>query len=123
MAQELESGVETSHPGVARVNRVGKLMDSAIRVPGTDIRIGLDPILGIVPVVGDAVSTGLSIYIIIEAIRAEVPHSTLVRMLSYLAVDSVVGSVPILGTVFDVFWRANKWNARLLMDHVEGQVE
>jgi len=121
MEQELIDidGAEASSPAVRRVSRLADLLDDSIRVPGTNYRVGLDPILGILPGAGDAISTVFSLYIVLEAFRADVPQSTLVRMLSYVAIDAVVGSVPILGVVFDSFWRANEWNARLLADHLE----
>lgn len=108
-----------THPGVRRVKRMGHLLDEAIHVPGTNATIGLDPILGIVPGVGDAVATLFSLYIVLEAVWAGVSGSTLLRMLAYIGVDAVVGSIPVVGTIFDAFWKANKWNARLLESHVE----
>lgn len=106
---------------VKRANWVGKSLDDAVRIPGTDFRIGLDPILGILPGAGDAVAALLSLYIVGEAIRAGVPRSTVLRMLAYVGVDAVVGSVPILGTIFDAAWKANVWNARLLSRHYQQQ--
>lgn len=110
---------ERTHPSVRRANRVGTLLDEAITVPGTNVKIGLDPILGIVPGVGDGFAALLSLYIVFEGYRAGVSRSTLLRMLGYIGVDTVIGSVPVLGPVFDTFWKANTWNARLLRSHVE----
>ena len=93
-------------------------MDDAFRVPGTEFRIGLDPILGILPVVGDGVATLFSLYVVAEAAVAGVPQRTLLRMLAVVAVDTVVGSVPVLGPVFDAAWKANRWNVRTLERHV-----
>lgn len=115
----VESTGEVTHPGVRRVKRMGHLLDDAIRVPGTNATIGLDPILGIVPGVGDSVATLFSLYIVFEAFRTGVSRSTLLRMLAYIGVDAVVGSIPVVGTIFDAFWKANMWNARLLESHVE----
>jgi hypothetical protein len=114
-----ETGVEreVTPPAVKRATWVGRSLDDAVKIPGTDFRIGLDPILGILPGAGDAVAALLSLYIIVEAIRAGVPRSTVLRMLAYIGVDAVVGSVPVLGTVFDAFWKANMWNAKLLARH------
>lgn len=110
---------DAEDPVVRRVRRVGELLDSAITIPGTNFTVGLDPILGILPVGGDAVATALSLYIVAEAYRADVPRDVLVKMLLYIGVDAVVGSVPVLGTIFDAFWKANEWNAKLLAAHVE----
>lgn len=97
-----------------RVHRVGDLLDEAFRVPGTDYRVGLDPVLGILPVAGDSVATVISLYIVVEAARAGVSRSTLALMTGLVAVDAVIGSIPVLGTIFDAVWKANKWNVSLL---------
>lgn len=115
----VERAEDVTHSSVRRVNRMGRLLDEAIRVPGTNVKIGLDPILGIVPGVGDGVATLFSLYIVLEAVRAGVSRSMLLRMLANIGVDAVVGSIPVVGPVFDAFWKANKWNARLLESHVE----
>lgn len=93
-----------------RVRTVAGLMDEAVRVPGTSFRVGLDPILGVVPGAGDAVAAGVSLYIVAEAANLGVPLTTIVRMLANVAVDSVGGSVPVVGVLFDAYWKANKWN-------------
>jgi hypothetical protein len=105
---------------VERVRAFGWLLDDAIPVPGTDFRVGLDPILSIVPVVGDLLGALLSLYPVIEAYRLGVERKTLARMLALIAVDAGVGSVPVLGTLFDAVWKANEWNVRTIERHVEG---
>jgi hypothetical protein len=102
-----------------RVRTVSRLLDDAVRVPGTDFRIGIDPILGVLPVAGDAVAMLLSLYPVLEAYRLGMSRAALAKMLSLVAVDAVVGSVPVLGPVFDAFWKANKWNLRTLERHIE----
>ncbi len=97
-----------------RVQTVTRLLDEAVRIPGTEVRIGLDPILSILPVAGDAAGAVLSLYPVVEAYRLGVPSRTLLLMLSLVAVDAVIGSVPILGTVFDALWKANQWNYGLM---------
>ena len=120
MEQDALVGDETAtSPAVRRVNKMGELLDSGIRIPGTNVTVGLDPILGIVPGAGDAVATGISLYIVFEAFRAGVPQEVLLLMILNVAVDAVIGSVPVLGTVFDAFWKANEWNASMFADHVE----
>lgn len=118
---EPDAATGATDPALRRVRAVSSLLDSSIRVPGTDYRVGLDPILGILPGVGDSVATLISLYIVLEAVRADVPASTLLRMLLYVGVDAVIGSIPVLGTVFDAAWKANEWNARLLASHLEDQ--
>lgn len=97
-----------------RVRVAARLLDSAVRIPGTDVRIGLDPVLSLVPIVGDALGAVLSLYPVLEALRLGVSRRTIATMVATVAVDAVAGSVPVLGTVFDALWRANEWNYRLL---------
>lgn len=97
-----------------RIEWVGDLLDEAVPVPGTDYRVGLDPILGILPVGGDAVAMVISLYIVGEAARMGVSKSKLALMIGLVAVDAVVGSIPVIGTVFDAVWKANKWNVGML---------
>jgi len=94
---------------------VGHLLDDAVRVPGTNVRVGLDPLLGILPVAGDTVAAALSLYIVVESARLGVSTATMLRMLGNVAVDLVVGSVPILGDLFDAAWRANRRNVELAL--------
>jgi hypothetical protein len=101
-----------------RARYVAELMDSAFTIPGTDIDVGLDPILGILPAYGDAVSGLVSLYIVAEGARAGVPKGKLARMLLNVGVDVTVGSVPVLGTVFDAFWKANVWNVETIQEHL-----
>lgn len=98
---------------------MSRLLDDAVRIPGTDVRVGLDPVLGILPVVGDSVAGLLSAYIIFEGYRADAPATLLAKMVALVAVDTVVGSIPVLGPVFDTFWKANTWNVDMLASHLE----
>ena len=116
---------QADEAALRRVRTVAGLMDEAVRVPGTDYKVGLDPILGIVPGGGDLVSAGVSLYIVAEAAYLGVPLSTLVKMLGTVTVDVVGGSVPVLGTLFDAYWKSNKWNVATLEEYlgVEGKDE
>ena len=111
-------GVDGPEPDASarleRVGRVSRALDSAVTIPRTDVRIGLDPILGLVPGVGDVVPTAASAYVVAEAAALGVSRATLARMCLNLLVDAVVGSIPVGGDVFDVVWRANDRNVRLL---------
>lgn len=102
-----------------RAKTMGHLLDDAFRVPGTDFRVGLDPILGILPVGGDLAAAAASMYIVFEAFRAGAPRDVIGKMTALVAVDLVIGSIPVLGVVFDAFWKANKWNLSMLESHVE----
>jgi len=101
-----------------RVRTVARLLDEAVRIPGTEFRIGLDPVLSVLPVAGDAVGAVLSLYPVMEGYRLGVPKRPLAAMLGLIAVDAVVGSVPVLGTVVDALWKANEWNCRLIERHL-----
>lgn len=103
-----------------RVEAVAYLMDDAFRVPGTDVRFGLDPVVGILPVAGDGAAALFSLYIVAEAAVAGVPPATLLRMVAIVGVDAVVGSVPLLGPLFDAVWKANTWNVATLERHLAG---
>lgn len=103
-----------------RVRAVANLLDDAVEVPGTNYSVGLDPILGIVPAGGDATAAAISLYIVLEGANLGLPPEKLAKMLALVGVDAVVGSVPILGTVFDAVWKANQWNVSTIEEHVEG---
>jgi hypothetical protein len=94
------------------------VLDSAVRVPGTKVRVGLDPVLGLFPGVGDFLAAVLSSYVVVAAARLGAPRPVLGRMLVNLGVDTIVGVVPLLGDLFDVGWKANVRNAALLESHV-----
>jgi hypothetical protein len=96
------------------VRAVARLMDTAVVIPGTNFRVGLDVILGLIPGIGDLISAAVSTYIILAAVKLGVPRAVIARMLLNVGTDAVVGAVPIAGDVFDAAWRANKRNADLL---------
>lgn len=100
---------------VRRMQTVVRLLDDGLRVPGTNFRFGIDPILGVVPGAGDTAAAALSLYIVVESARLGVSYTTLVRMLGNVTIDAVGGSVPVLGTVFDAFWKANRRNLKLAL--------
>lgn len=102
-----------------RVEAVARLMDSAFEIPGTKIRMGLDGIIGLVPIIGDFISSLISSYIIWEAKNLGVSRFTLMRMMGNVAIDTVVGIVPLLGDAFDVAFRTNMKNLALLKRHLE----
>jgi Domain of unknown function (DUF4112) len=102
-----------------RLRRLGNLLDNSIPVPGTGFRFGWDTVIGLVPGVGDLLSGALSLYIVAEAARLGVPRSLLLRMGYNVAVDAVVGSVPLLGDLFDAGYKANLRNLALVQQHVD----
>jgi len=102
---------------LGRIRRLAWWLDQGIRIPGTQIRIGLDPILGLVPGVGDSAGALLGAAILWEGVRAGVPRLTLVRMAANIIFDTAVGSVPVAGDVFDAAWKSNTRNLDLLERH------
>jgi hypothetical protein len=101
-----------------RVRALARMLDSALKIPGTGISFGLDSIVGLVPGIGDLAGAAFSGYIVLTAARLGVPPSVLARMLLNLGTDTLVGSVPILGDLFDVGFRANIRNSELLDRHL-----
>lgn len=106
------------HPALQRVRLLTRLLDNAIPIPGTDYRIGLDPLLGLLPASGDTIGAILSAYIVLEAARFGLPRETLTRMVLNFLLDSVLGSLPFLGDIFDATWKSNSRNLALLEAHV-----
>ncbi len=112
-------GVDIDLNRLERLRRLTRLMDTRWRIPGTRIPIGLDGIASIIPVAGDTATAVVSAYIILEATRFGIPRSLVARMIGNMAVDWLFGSVPVLGTVFDIAFKANRRNLNLLHRHLE----
>ena len=102
-----------------RLQRVAWLLDAAFPIPGTQQRFGLDALIGLIPGVGDTIGALLSTYIIVEAARRGASVWTVARMLGNVAVESVIGAIPLLGDLFDVVFKANIRNLALLGDTLE----
>ena len=102
-----------------RLDAVARFLDSAIRVPGTNVRFGADALLNLLPGIGTLTSKGMSAYLIWEARRLGVPTRTLVRMAGNVGLDFVISAVPIVGWVGDVFFRSNLRNMGLLREHLD----
>jgi hypothetical protein len=99
------------------LRHVSRLLDSAFQLPGTTFRFGLDPILGLVPGIGDLVSPIFTIGILWQAHDLGLPRVVLLRMLGNVAIDALVGAVPVLGDAFDFAWKSNDMNMALLETH------
>lgn len=104
----------SSGANISGLQQLARLLDAAVRIPGTNIRFGLDAVLGLIPGAGDIAGGLLSSFIIVKAANLGAPRSVLARMVMNVAIDSIVGAVPILGDIFDVAWKSNTRNAALL---------
>jgi hypothetical protein len=106
---------------LARLEAMAKLLDVAFILPGTNIRYGLDGIIGLIPVVGDLIATALSLWLVREARALGAPWHVVTRMLGNVAIEGVIGMVPVAGDAFDVIFRANMRNVRILRRWLDTQ--
>jgi len=116
--EAIKAAGPTREDSLARITLLAKLMDSAFVIPGLNRRIGLDAVLGLLPGVGDAISAALASYIIWEARQLGLPRWKIARMVGNVAVDTALGAIPLAGDVFDVFFKANERNLRIIHDHL-----
>ena len=133
MAADFESRFDVDYDGelpasvdeaaLRRMETVAYVLDESVRVPGVGVRIGIDPVLGALPVAGDLVSAALSLYIVAESAYLGVSFTTLVEMVANITIDVVGGSIPFVGTVVDALWRANKRNVTLALEDLAEAVE
>ena len=115
--------VKTAGPtradSVARLEALAHLLDSAFVIPGTRHRVGLDAVIGLVPGIGDLISTALASYIVWEAKQLGLPRWKIARMIGNVAVDTTIGAIPLAGDLFDVAFKANRRNLKIVRDHLE----
>lgn len=100
-----------------RIRGLARLMDTALRIPGTGISFGADAVFGLIPGIGDFGAAAVSLFIVNEARRLDVPKDTLFKMLMNVGFDTITGSVPVVGDVFDVYFKSNRRNLQLVLDH------
>lgn len=110
---------EARQRAIERLDRLAWTLDAQWRVPLTPIRFGVDQVVSVVPVLGDAVGGLLAAHVVHQAARHGAPRTLIIQMMLNVAIDVVVGSVPVFGTVFDVFFKVSKRNMRLLRRHLE----
>lgn len=112
--EELPDDVDRA--AIKRMQVVAWALDDAIRVPGTDYKVGIDPIVGVLPVGGDAATAAISLYLVAESARLGVAREKLAAMLVNIALDAGIGSIPVVGDLFDAGWKANKRNLALAVE-------
>lgn len=111
----------TREQRLARLEALANLLDVAFILPGTNIRYGIDGLIGLIPVIGDLITTAISLWLVREARALGAPWHITARMLANVAVDGAVGMVPFAGDAFDVMFRANVRNVRLLKRWMQKQ--
>jgi len=116
--EALKTAGPSREDSLARITLLAKLLDNAFVIPGLNRRVGLDSVIGLVPGVGDAISAALASYIIWEARQLGLPRWKIARMIGNVAVDTALGAIPLAGDVFDIFFKANERNMRIIHDHL-----
>lgn len=113
---------DTKTLALERLRKISNLLDNAIAIPGTGYRVGIDPLLGLLPGGGDTLTGFFSAYIVWEAAQLGLPRETLIRMVWNIVFDTLVGFIPVLGDFFDVAWKANVKNLSLIDSHLASPV-
>jgi hypothetical protein len=106
-----------------RLDRLAWYLDNSIQLPGLNVRVGIDPLVGLIPGIGDTIGAIMSSYILSEAARLGAPKSILLKMAFNIAVDALAGTLPIFGDLFDFGWKTNQRNARILGDYLDNPRE
>jgi len=116
--REAKPEVDPEHEEVrAFADFIARLLDSVIRIPGTPIRIGLDPLLGLIPVLGDVVANLIGSTLLFLAVRIQVPKIVISRMALNMVINTVVGAIPGFGDLFSIWYKSNVKNAKLLRSY------
>ena len=102
-----------------RVEALEKLLERAFHIPGTKIPFGLDSIIGLVPVLGDLITAAMGAYIVWEARNLGMSKWQLIRMTANVGIDTAIGAIPIVGDAFDLVWRSNTKNLRIIKKHLD----
>ena len=118
-ASRPHSGARHREAQLTELTRLAAFLDTRYRIPGTPWRFGIDAILGLVPGFGDTLAALPALYLIWRAREMGVPKSLLLRMIANVGIDTVVGSVPVAGSIFDIYFKASKRNIALLRRHLE----
>lgn len=122
MFEVIKNAAPSRDASLRRMQAVANILDNAFVIPGTKQRIGIDAIIGLVPGVGDVLTTILSSYVIWEARNLGVSRFALARMMANLGVHAVIGSIPLIGDIFDAFFRVNQRNMRIVRSHVSREI-
>lgn len=121
--EEIGTPEGVDEAAIHRMHAVARLLDDGFEIPVVGIRVGIDPILGVLPVAGDTATAVVGLYIVAESARQGVSYWTIARMLLNILVDAAIGSIPIVGDVFDVFFRAHRRNLNLALEDLGASLE
>lgn len=127
LSQEQFAQIAKDMPGMggdphsvrARVEAMEKLLERAFHIPGTKIPFGLDSVIGLVPVLGDFVTAAMGAYMVWEARNLGMSKWQLARMTANVGIDTVIGAIPFVGDAFDLVWRSNSKNLRIIKKHLD----
>ncbi|HEV2559981.1 MAG TPA: DUF4112 domain-containing protein [Microvirga sp.] len=117
--EALKTAGPSKADSLQRITLLTRLLDSAFVIPGLNRRVGFDAVIGLIPGIGDAVSTLLASYIIWEARQLGLPKWKIARMIGNVAVDTAIGAIPVAGDAFDLFFKANERNLRIIHEHLK----
>ena len=109
---------ELNEEKLLRLKRLSHNLDEAFTIPGTERKIGIDPITGLIPGGGDLIGGALSIYIMHAGIRMGMPRSVIIQMFGNIALEFIIGCIPIIGDLFDAMWKSNQRNVKLIEDSI-----
>lgn len=118
-ATAADFGLDDHARRLARLKLLARIMDTALRIPGTRIRFGADSALGLVPGAGDFVTLAISSFALLEAWRLGAPPRVMIRMIGNVAIDAGLGAIPVAGDVLDLLFKSNTRNLKLLLEHFE----
>lgn len=119
----MHSDINTKLAKLQSLRKLSDLWDRSLGVPGTKFKVGLESLVGLLPVGGDFIGILLSVYILFQAIQFKLPKKTLAKMIFNIVIDGAVGSIPILGDIFDTTWKANTKNVNLLEAHLREPIQ
>ena len=114
----IEEMNEINEEKLVRLKLLSKRLDNNFIIPGTKYKIGLDPIIGAIPVIGDLIGALLSTYIMYSGIKMGVSRSIVAQMATNIALDFAIGWIPIIGDIFDIIWKANQRNVKLIEESI-----
>jgi hypothetical protein len=116
MPKQKQLNTRPSHPSVERARKIANLMDAAFTIPIIRKKVGIDPLLGLLPVGGDVISGAIGVYLLWVAMELRLPKPVIARMGVNIAVDLLIGAIPVVGDLADAVWKSNKMNFKLLED-------